>query len=164
MIDILIDELTNLIRHRITNTSVETVIQKINPNELFQLKNWQFDWQQETRNNDVYKLTVVELPEKIQGVISMQIKKGYILVSLVENAPFNIGKNGIYEGVAGNLFAFACKLSFEMGFEGFVSFIAKTDLIEHYKKMVFAKLLHGQTMMIEPLEAQRLIQQYFKND
>ena len=136
MIDILIDELTNSIRHRITNTSVETVIQKINPNELFQLKNWQFDWQQESRNNDVYKLTVVELPEKIQGVISMQIKKGYILVSLVENAPFNIGKNGIYEGVAGNLFAFACKLSLEMGFEGFVSFIAKTDLIEHYKKMV----------------------------
>ena len=120
MVNILIDDLTNSIRHRITNASVETVIQKINPNELSQLKNWQFDWQQESRNSNIYKLTVVELPEKIQGAISIQIKKGYILIPLVENAPFNIGKNGTYEGVAGNLFAFACKLSIEMGFEGFV--------------------------------------------
>ena len=116
MVSILIDELTNSIRHRKTNTRVETIIQKISPTELIQLMNWQFDWQRESRNNDIYKLTIAELPEQIQGLISIQIKKGYVLVPLVENAPFNIGKNCNYEGVAGNLFAHACQLSVELGF------------------------------------------------
>jgi hypothetical protein len=164
MVNILIDELTNSIRHRITNKSVETVIERIKPTEIAYLKNWQFDWQYENRNNDIYKLTVKELSDEIQGVISIEIRKGYVFVSLVENAPFNIGRNGIYEGVAGNLFAYACKLSYELGFEGFVSFVAKTELIEHYNKKIFAKLVSGQTMVIEPLEALQLIRQYFKEE
>ena len=45
MINILIDELTNSIRHRATNTSVETIIEKIKSTEIAQLKHWQFDWQ-----------------------------------------------------------------------------------------------------------------------
>jgi hypothetical protein len=162
MVNILIDELTNSIRHRATNTSVETVIEKIKITEINQLKNWQFDWQYENRQNDIYKLTVNDFPDEIQGVISIEIRKGYVFVSLIENAPFNIGKHGVYEGVAGNLFAYACKLSYEMGFEGFVSFVAKTELIEHYKKKILAKLVSGQTMVIEPLEALQLIRQYFK--
>jgi hypothetical protein len=163
MVNILIDELTNSIRHRALNISVETVIERIKPTEIAQLKNWQFDWQYENSKNDLYKLTVIEQPDEIQGVISIEIRKGYIFVSLVENAPFNIGKEGIYEGVAGNLFAFACKLSYEMGYEGFVSFIAKTELIEHYQKKILAKLVSGQTMVIESLEALQLIRQYFKD-
>jgi hypothetical protein len=43
---------------------------------------------------------------------------------LVENAPFNQGENKVYSGVEGNLVAFACKLSFQRGHEGNVSFIS----------------------------------------
>jgi hypothetical protein len=50
---------------------------------------------------------------------------------LIESAPFNIGRNKIYYGVPGNLVAFACKLSFERGGEGYVSFLSKTRLIGH---------------------------------
>lgn len=53
---------------------------------------------------------------------------------LVENAPFNKGKTKVYAGVAGNLVAFACKLSFQRGHEGNVSFISKTQLIHNYEK------------------------------
>jgi hypothetical protein len=162
MVNILIDELTNSIRHRATNTSVETIIEKIKITEINQLKHWQFDWQYESRQNDIFKLTVSDLPDEIQGVISIEIRKGYVFVSLIENAPINIGKHGVYEGVAGNLFAYPCKLSYEMGFEGFVSFVAKTELIEHYTKKILAKLVSGQTMVIEPLQALQLIRQYFK--
>jgi hypothetical protein len=163
MVNILIDELTNSIRHRELNISIDTVIEKMKPSEIAQLKNWQFDWQYENSKNELYKLTVIGLPEEIQGVVSIEIRKGYIFVSLIENAPFNIGKKGVYEGVAGNLFAFACKLSYEMGYEGFVSFVAKTELIEHYQKKILAKLVSGQTMVIESLEALQLIRQYFKD-
>ena len=50
---------------------------------------------------------------------------------LVENAPFNKGKNKIYAGVPGNLVAFACRLSFQRGPEGNVSFISKSQLVQH---------------------------------
>jgi hypothetical protein len=33
---------------------------------------------------------------------------------LVENAPFNKGQTKVYAGVAGNLVAYACKLSFNV--------------------------------------------------
>lgn len=51
---------------------------------------------------------------------------------LIESASFNIGKYKTYFGVPGNLVAFACKLSFQRGGEGYVSFIAKTELIDQY--------------------------------
>jgi len=35
-------------------------------------------------------------------------------MNLLENAPFNVGQNKLYEGVAGNLVAFACKFPFNM--------------------------------------------------
>ena len=59
-------------------------------------------------------------------------------MDLLESAPFNRGKNKVYEGVAGNLVAHACKVSFQHGFEGYVSFTAKTKLIDHYTKTLGA--------------------------
>ena len=167
-LDFVVDKLTNSIQNTISGDSFQTEVGRFTIKDSKQTtkKNgWSFNWKPELDNdvNEVYKLSIVGNSEIIQGLLSIRKETDHIFMNLLENAPFNIGKNGTYEGVAGNLFAFACKLSIEMGFEGFVSFIAKTELIEHYKKMIFAKLLHGQTMMIEPLDAQRLINQYFKN-
>ncbi len=57
---------------------------------------------------------------------------------LVESAPFNKGKAKVYSGVPGNLVAFACKLSFQRGHEGNVSFLSKTQLVGHYEKTLGA--------------------------
>ena len=84
-------------------------------------------------------------------------------MNLVESAPFNIGKNKLYEGVAGNLVAYACKVSFQKGFEGFVAFDAKTKLIQHYEKTLGAYTLCGQRMIIPTKAAQILIDKYFKS-
>ena len=46
---------------------------------------------------------------------------------LLENAPFNVGRNKMYEGVMGNLVAHACKLSFQRGYDGVVSFKLKQN-------------------------------------
>jgi hypothetical protein len=51
---------------------------------------------------------------------------------LLESAPFNKGKTNAYAGVPGNLVAFACKLAFQRGHEGNVSFFSKTQLVQHY--------------------------------
>jgi hypothetical protein len=82
---------------------------------------------------------------------------------LVESAPFNKGKSKVYSGVPGNLVAFACRLSFQRGFEGNVSFISKTQLIDHYIKTLGAFHFGGRLMIIETQAALKLIDKYFKN-
>ena len=81
---------------------------------------------------------------------------------LLESAPFNIGQNKIYEGVAGNLVAFACKTSFKNGLQGFVSFFSKTKLIDHYEKSLGAYHFGGHLMVISTDPAQILVDKYFK--
>jgi hypothetical protein len=82
---------------------------------------------------------------------------------LVESAPFNKGKSKVYSGVPGNLVAFACRLSFQRGFEGNVSFISKTRLIGHYIKTLGPFHFSGRAMIIDNQAALKLIDKYFKN-
>jgi hypothetical protein len=81
---------------------------------------------------------------------------------LIESAKFNKGSNKIYTGVPGNLVAFACKYSFDQGYEGYLAFDAKSILIKHYEKTLYATHFKGTKMMIETPAANRLINQYYK--
>jgi hypothetical protein len=83
-------------------------------------------------------------------------------MDLLESAPFNIGKHKIYEGVSGNLVAYACKISFQKGFEGYVAFTAKTKLIDHYERTLGACHFKNQRMIIETQAARILVEKYFK--
>lgn len=113
--------------------------------------------------NEVYKLTISNNPNIIQGLVSLQVKSDHIFMNLIESAPFNIGKNKTYLGVPGNLVAFVCRVSFQRGFDGFVSFVAKTQLIEHYKTYLGAINFGGQLMIINNTATLNLIGKYFKN-
>lgn len=84
-------------------------------------------------------------------------------MDLLESAPFNGGQKKLYEGVAGNLVAYACKVSFQQEFDGYVSFTSKSKIIEHYKKTLDATLFGGQLMIINTIAANKLIDKYFKN-
>lgn len=81
---------------------------------------------------------------------------------LIESAKFNKGKHKIYAGVPGNLVAFACQMSFDNGYEGFLAFDAKTSLIRHYQETLHVTHYKGTKMFIETPAALRLINQYFK--
>lgn len=69
----------------------------------------------------------------------------------------------MYSGVPGNLVAFACKLSFQRGHMGNVSFLSKTKLVEHYEKSLGAFHFGGRVMIIETQAALKLIGRYFQN-
>jgi hypothetical protein len=86
----------------------------------------------------------------------------HIFLWLIENAPFNFGKPKLYEGVAGNLVAFACKASFDKGNERSISFTSKTKLIAHYEKTLGAVHVGNHRMVMYPNAAIKLINQYFK--
>lgn len=81
--------------------------------------------------------------------------------SEAESAPFNFGKPKLYEGVPGNLVAFACKESRDKGYEGCISFTSKTKLIGHYEKTLGAVHLGNHRMVIYPNAAEKLINRYF---
>ena len=167
-LDFTIDRLTNSIQNTISGDSFVTDVLQLTKADLKQVvkKNgWSFDWKKELDDNarEIYKLVIMSSPDIIQELLSLTIEPDHIFMNLVESAPFNIGKSKLYEGVPGNLVAFACKLSFQRGFEGFVAFDAKTKLITHYEKTLGAIYFRGQRMIIATHAAQILIDKYFKS-
>ncbi len=166
-IDIEIDKLTNSIENRITKDSFQTDVLILEKNDLKYLskKNgWLFDWKTEFQlpNRNVYKLTTTGNPTIIQGLISITEREDHVYMHLIESASFNRGADKIYLGVPGNLVAFACKVSFHRGFEGYVSFVAKSQLIDHYIQLLEALNIGGQLMVINTKAALKLINKYFK--
>lgn len=165
LISVEIDKLTNSIENRITGDNFDTQVIEIEKSDLKSLnKGWNFDWKAEYKSDaTVYKLIIEDNYDVIQGLISLQYRNGFAFVVLIENADFNIGRNKVYNGVAGNLFAFACKQSWDRGDFGYVSFYSKTNLVTHYEKLLGAKRVGKSTqMIIEPKEALKLINQYYK--
>lgn len=165
-LDFEVDKLTNSIENVVTGDSFPTDVTLITAADLKTVtkKNgWQFDWKLEFKQpeRDVYKLTIVNNQKIIQGLISLEVKTDHVYMHLVENAPFNKGKTKIYAGVPGNLVAFACKLSFQRGHEGNVSFFSKTQLVQHYIDTLGATHFGGRIMIIDTHAALKLINKYF---
>jgi hypothetical protein len=94
--------------------------------------------------------------------LSIEDKQDHIFMHLIESAKFNKGRAKVYVGVPGNLVAYACKISVDKGYEGFLAFDAKSALIKHYQESLHATHFRGLRMYIETSAAIRLIAQYFK--
>lgn len=163
-LDVEIDRLTNSIQNRLTNEVFDTEITRLTKGNEIKATEWIFDWERELRDKarEVYKLTTVNNPTIIQGLISIEDKKDHVFLHLVESANFNKGSNKVYLGIPGNLIAFACKVAFDRGAEGYVAFDSKTALIEHYKKTLGAKQFRGQRMYLDTAAATQLVAKYFQ--
>ena len=167
-LDFIVDQLTDSIQNVVTGDSFATevaVLVRTDLKSISKANGWLFDWKSELKNpiREVFKLTIVHNPTIIQGLISLELKKDHVFMQLVESAPFNKGKAKMYAGVPGNLVAFACKLSFQRGFEGNVSFLSKSQLIDHYEKALGAIHIGGRVMIIETETALKLMDKYFQN-
>ncbi len=167
-IDIEIDKLTNSIEKVITGEGFQTDISLVGNKELQTVtkkSGWLFNWKAEFKqpDRDVYKLAILDSPELIQGLISLSEREDHVYMHLIESAPFNLGKDKVYLGIPGNLVAFACRIAFHRGFEGYISFTAKTILLDHYRDTLGA--IHiGSNLMVRNTEAAlRLIDKYFNN-
>ena len=166
-LDFIIDKLTNSIENTSTGEVFDTEIVRLTIKDIGQIKkvDWQFDWVSEIKDKtkEVYKLTTVNNPTIIQGLLSIEDKQDHIFMHLIENAKFNKNKGKVYLGVPGNLVAYACKVSVDKGYQGFLAFDAKTSLIKHYQETLYATHFRGLRMFIETNAALRLISKYFKS-
>ena len=164
-LDIRIDKLTNSILNTISGDSFPTDVHPVTKADLKNVTKktgWLFSWVTELKFTDrqVFKLTIRDNPNIIQGLASISDYNDHYYLHLVESAPFNLGKNKLYEGVPGNLFAFTCKTAWDKGYQGFVSFTSKTKLIEHYETSLGATHVGGHKMVIFPHDALKLIRYY----
>lgn len=169
LIDIYVDDITDCIRNRNTGLEYDTrfskVDRRISPSEAKNDMNhgWKFNWSLiQDEGNEIIELYTPH-DNRMQGRISYLKKDGYFFVDHVESSPKNVGHDGVYEGVGGNLFAIICYLSKLAGYEGYVSFISKKDntLISRYKEYLHAKQVgNSQMMYIDKEAAEYLIDKY----
>ena len=165
----LIDKITNSIESSTTGEGFVTKVELVLADEIKHVHKkdgWLFNWKTEFKESErqLYKLTLIDSPV-IQGLISLQPvpDQEFVEMHLLESAPHNYGAHKEFLGVAGNLVAFACKSSIDLGYEGFVAFTAKTRLVDHYVETLGAQLIYGQERMaIFPDSARKLVTSYFK--
>jgi len=163
-IDIEIDKLTNSIENSISGDVFDTELLRFEKTDKSYIKtDWIFDWRKELldKSYQVFKLVILNNLKIIQGLICISDNHDHIFMHLIENAKFNKGKHKLYKGVAGNMVAFTCKESFAKGYDGIVSFIAKTRLIKHYEDTLGAKVFNGNQMYIDTPESLKLVNRYF---
>ncbi len=171
-IDIQIDSLTNCLVCRETGAQLDTefrlVLKTISKKDAvaLQRKGWKFDWSIPHQHDyEVYELLLKD-DTQVQGMIALKHIRDqfYTHVDIVEAAPENIGHLGKYKGVGAHLFAIACKLSWDVGNEGYVQFTAKTNLVEHYRETLGARNIDSQKMFIDSYGALKLIKTYFPEE
>ena len=114
------------------------IIEKVSKSELAKLKNDDkliFDWTLES-DNQVFKIRCVKNKETL-GLISLidYPKEFRIHINLIESSKKFRGKHKPILNIPGCLIGFACKLAFKLGYEGFVSLVPKTQLIDYYNKV-----------------------------
>jgi hypothetical protein len=163
----LIDKITNSIEERNTGKNFDTDVLAITPEQIKRVlkkDGWLFNWKKaySIKSHQLFKL-VITGNERIEGLISMEVMNNFIELHLIETAPHNKGAQREFSGVAGNLVAFVCKMSFERGFDGCVAFNAKTKLIDHYVETLGARLIYGRERMgIFTEAAKKLVDSYYK--
>lgn len=165
-----IDRLTPCLYRNSDGKTVDTSVEKISP-DAKSFSDWEFDWTEPERDGYSVFALKADGDDRVQGLISLiNDKKDYAVnIGIVEAAPHNNlhnpnNKSGQkeYDGVGGHLFAEAAKQSKNAGYDGFVFFDAKTDLIEHYKEHIGATQIgNSQRMFIDENAAEALLSKYY---
>ncbi|MBK7789381.1 MAG: N-acetyltransferase [Saprospiraceae bacterium] len=123
------------ILHLPTGDWVDALIENTETSDLKSLKKdkFEFDWRLEEPTL-VYKLRLVN-DKEILGLMSLDHfeSEKRMEIRLLEVSILNRGEDRRYDGIAGNLIAFACKECVKYhGFWACVSLIPKTRLRQHY--------------------------------
>jgi len=124
------------ITEKSSGISKDVLIQLVEKEDLVQLTMGQFsfDWKKEIKNEEVYKLTLIT-EHDILGLICLQHHPAEerIEMKLLEVSRQNMGKNGIHEGIAGCMIAFAGRAALaKYGQFACISLVPKTTLKKHY--------------------------------
>jgi hypothetical protein len=167
--EIFIDGIMPCLKRISDGTIVQTSYSSIIPKKG-EFKDWLFAWYLEPKKGySVYALRV-EGSDDVQGLVSMapEPESMHVWLNLAEASPCNNKINPCfcgtleYSGIGAHLTALGVKMSLELGYNGIVSFDAKTNLIEHYREVLGAVQVGRTSRMYIPEDAaRRLYGTYF---
>jgi hypothetical protein len=135
---------------------------------------WRFNFPKLVKDSGthIYVLVTEETPNIIEGCLIYKMRGGQEpYMAYIEIAPHNKGEDKRYDLVAGCLIAFACRLSFIMGKDDFKGWLAfdvqeeskkdeQTLMTLYSKKYKASRIPQTTTMIIEPKNGEKLIEQY----
>lgn len=152
---------------KITHELLEAEIVSATENMLLSFEsNWNFNWTDLSEKGKVFLLKLKQRGHQTEGAICLKIINEMLIMEALELAPHNVGTHKRYDYVAGCLIAFACRESFKLSgaYQGILSFVSKTKLINWYKSKYGAKQALGQRMYIDWKEGKRLIEEYLNKE
>ncbi len=97
-LDFIIDKLTNSIENVQSGDSFPTetsLLTTVELKDITKKNGWRFNWSKEIKQpeRDIFKLTIANNPNIIQGIISLEVKPDHVYMHLIESASFNIGSS-----------------------------------------------------------------------
>lgn len=131
---------------------------------------WEFDWNKLVKENETktFVLRIKDGSKSIEGILQLkwlEVRQNeYMLImNVLEIASHNIGsKKKRFYSVAGCLIAYACRESYKIegNYRAFLTFDAKSYLVQWYKEKYGAQSFRGQRMYIDAEQGKNLIDQY----
>lgn len=117
-----------------------------------------FNWKTE---NEVFKI-YIKGTQDILGLVSLIVheEEKRIEINLLAVSIENRGKNKVFEGIAGNLIAWACREAVKkFGEDACISLVPKTGLIKHYKN-AYGMMNAGRSLFLSDTPLLNLIETY----
>lgn len=141
-------------------------VKEISRDDLKKLQknnNFKFDWSKEFQ----YLILQIHIAGKteILGLMSIiDIPEEFrIHINLIESSAKHRGRTKQIDNIAGCLISYCCKLAFEKGYDGFVSLIPKTQLINYYKQ-TYGFVQVGTQMAVFNEQSRLIISKYQRNE
>ncbi|MFK7972405.1 MAG: hypothetical protein AB8F95_18695 [Bacteroidia bacterium] len=149
-----------------TGEKVNSRIKKLAKHQVKKLKgnkNFQFDWSLE-EENEVYAIKKIGTDETLGLISFTEIPEELrIHINLVESVIKHQGKHKEIDGIPGCLIGFVCKMAFKKGYDGFVSLIPKTKLVDYYHQK-FGFMQMGRNMVVFLETSQSIINKYLNHE
>ncbi len=140
------------------------VIIRLADNEDFKVstkKKYFFTWKSFKGKTTIYKLSVEGEDEilGVMGLIDVEAEKR-IEIKLLASSIENVGQKKVYDGIAGCLIAFACRVAVvKYDAQACVSLIPKTELVIHYMQK-YSMLNGGRQLYLEGKVLNKLLKEF----
>ncbi len=119
-----------------------------------------FNFELNFKNGIVYKIIKEGDEDMIQGLVSLKPDIGILDCGNMEKNKINKSPLLIHSGLGKCMIALCCKISIDMGFDGYITFESKNRLMPYYSRYG-AKRTSGLRMFIDNVGAKKLVENYF---